>query len=229
MIMLTKPVVVSFALPVLLAASAVLADSDNVIRQPSVAVQDDAKSAADLRKELDQTRKEAAAAQEKAQQAEKDAAQAQQNLDKTQAAVAQQQQAQAAQQPAPIAVASPYAPFVSITRMHVSTDKVEGEWITDVTTSITLNHVPNVQYTYQVLLVTGDGKPHTDVQGRIYQGSRPVSTGDDEDTDRYTARIHMAGLFTSRPPAELYIQARLIDPNGKIVAVSPLQGFIPPQ
>jgi hypothetical protein len=87
--------------------------------------------------------------------------------------------------------------------------------------------VANIPFTYQVQLVSADGTLHTDIQGRTYVGNREVSTGDDTDTDRYTARIPLGGLFTSRPP-ELYVQALLIDPAGKVVATAPLQYFAAP-
>lgn len=217
---------VSLAVLPVLAASVVLAEGDNVIRQPTVAVQDEAKSAEDLRKELDQTRKDAEAARQQAAQAEEQARQAKE------AAARAQQPAPPPPAPAPAApvVIYPYpGTYLGISRMHISTDKKDGEWTADVTCSITLNRVPHVPFTYQAILVTADGTPVTDIRGQQFTGAREVSTGEDADTDRYTARINLGGLFTSRPPTDLYVQARLVDSSGRVVAVSSPQYFVAPR
>jgi hypothetical protein len=225
---LKRSAVISLA--TLLVAGVVCAAEDNVIRQPAVAVQDEAKSASDLRRELDETRKEAQANAQRAAQAEKEAQQTAQQQAKTSQQTAQPQAAQPqGEQPQAGAQTVTYGGgFISLSRMRVSTDKKDGDWAADVTCAITLNHVENVPFVYQAVLVSADGKPHTDIQGRTYQASREVSTGDDEDTDKYTVTIPLAGLFTSRPP-ELYVQTRLVDGQGRIVAASPLQYFPMPR
>jgi len=119
--------------------------------------------------------------------------------------------------------------FISITRMKVTTQRRDGEWTADVTSRVTLNHVPNVSYTYEAALVDADGKVHTNIRSQPYIASREVSTGDRRDTDKYTVTISLAGLFSSRPPSELFIRARVLDASGNVVATSILQSFTPPK
>jgi hypothetical protein len=209
-------------------ASVLLADDDNVIRQPSVAVQDVAKSANDLRKEKDEAQKQADANAQKAAEAEKEVQQLKQELAQKAATPPQQQSPQVSTPVSAVPVTSVATGVVGISRVHVTTDKKDGEWTADVTSAITLNSVANVPFTYQAQLVTADGKVHTDVQGRPYSASREVSTGDEADTDRYTVTIPLGGLFTSRPP-DLYVQARVIDSSGKVVTSAPLQYFPMPK
>jgi hypothetical protein len=117
--------------------------------------------------------------------------------------------------------------FVNITRIRVSSVQRDGEWYADVTSAITLNGVPNQSFGYEASLVDRDGKVHTSKRGGEYTASREVSTGDDEDTDRYTVSIPLKGLFSSRPP-DLFVRTRLINQEGKVVATGQKLHFSPP-
>ncbi|GEM_PF-4942392 len=118
---------------------------------------------------------------------------------------------------------------IGISRMKVTTQRRDGEWTADVTSYITLDYVRYHPFTYEASIVDGSGNVHTDKRKRPYTASREVSTGDREDTDKYTVTISLVGLFSSRPPAELFIRARVLDASGKVVATSILQPFTPPK
>ena len=107
--------------------------------------------------------------------------------------------------------------------MNVTTQRRDGEWTADVTSHVTLNYVPYHPFTYEASLVDAEGKVHTKARSQPYIASREVSTGDRRDTDKYNVTISLAGLFSSRPPADLFIRARVIDESGKVVATSMLQ------
>lgn len=118
--------------------------------------------------------------------------------------------------------------FISITRMHVTTQKRDGEWTADVTCHITLNGVPHVPYTFSAALVDDEGNVHTNKRGVPYSASREVATGEWNDTDKYTVTIPLAGLYTSRAPA-LFVRAQILDSSKKVVTSSIPQPFTPPK
>lgn len=90
---------------------------------------------------------------------------------------------------------------------------------------VTLNGVANVPFIFQALLVTPDEQVHTNAQGRPYSATTQIKTGDDVDTDDYDVALDLTNLFSSRPPAELYVQVRVLDVQGNIVTKSGLHTF----
>ncbi len=118
---------------------------------------------------------------------------------------------------------------IGISRMKVTTQRRDGEWTADVTCHITLDYVRYKPFTYEASLVDSKGNVHTDKRRNPYTATREVSTGDTEDTDKYTVTISLAGIYSSRPPADLFVRARVLDASGKVLATSILQSFTPPK
>lgn len=135
--------------------------------------------------------------------------------------------------PAAPAVAPPAVPpyyhypvqvsgFVSLDRMVLERIRKHGETGVDVTCHVTLNGVPHIPFTYQAVLVDREGRPHTNPLSQPYLAAREVQTGEGADTDKYTVWIPLGELFSSRPPADLYVQGRVLDYSGKVLAATPL-------
>ena len=200
---------------------------DNVIRDPAQAVREQPQAGDDPKSQLDQAKQDAQTARDEAGEARKAADQAKQEAARARsdAGIVQSTSTVRVTQ----YVTNPNPVFVSLTRMKLEAIRKHDQMGVDVTCSITLVNVPNIPFTFEAVLVDASGKVHTNAQGTPYSGSREVSTGDQEDTDKYTVWISCAGLFSSRPPAELYVQARLIDAAGKIVATSAPELFHAPR
>lgn len=202
-----------------LQTATVLADP---VGQPSSPTEDEARA---LRQEVSRLRAEVEAM--RAQQAAEPAT-GQTTLPPSPYAPWRQPAPQPQAQPAPEAVRQsprvavlPAFSSVQISDVEVATRGAE----LNVEADVTLNGLANVPFIFEALLVTPDEQVHTNAQGRPYAATRQIRTGDESDTDDYNVSISLTNLFSSNPPADLYVQVRILDVQGNIVAKSGLHTF----
>lgn len=115
--------------------------------------------------------------------------------------------------------------YVAVSQVQVSNTRVNGEAALHVVANVTLRHLEDVPFTFQAVLATPDGKIHTSLRGQPYEATRDVMTGDDDDTDNYGVDLSLKDLFSSSPPADVGVQVRILDQEGRIVAKSRLIPF----
>lgn len=133
----------------------------------------------------------------------------------------------AAARPVPVVQLPPYQ-AVQISALEVRSIRRGGSPGIYVVSNVTLRGVPDVPFTYQAMLVTRDEQVHTNARSQPYIATREVRTGDDEDTDDYGVFLDLGDLFSSRPPEDLYVQVRIVDLQGNVVAKSGLYTFARP-
>lgn len=130
----------------------------------------------------------------------------------------------------PVAEASPLPPrtFVGVSRVSIASTTSDHAPALKVVAYVTIRGLPNVPFTFEGALVTADEKVHTSIRGVPYAATREVSTGDEEDTDNYGVVVSLKDLFSSNPPADLFVQVRILDGQGRIIAKSGLHTFARP-